>query len=58
MTNGYLRGISDIKIRKDYKNNMEIMEKTIRFFKINEGINAGWYADVPGHTLEENQMVS
>ena len=34
------------------------MEKTIRFFKINEGINAGWYADVPGHTLEENQMVS
>ena len=37
---------------------MEIMEKTIRFFKINEGINAGWYADVPEHTLEENQMVS
>ena len=37
---------------------MEIMEKTIRFFKINEGINEGWYADVPGHTLEENQMVS
>lgn len=37
---------------------MEIMEKTIRFFKINEGINAGWYADVSGHTLEENQMVS
>ena len=34
------------------------MEKTIRFFKINEGINAGWYADVPGHTLAENQMVS
>ena len=34
------------------------MEKTIRFFKINEGINAGWYADVPGHTLKENQMVS
>ena len=32
---------------------MEIMEKTIRFFKIDEGINAGWYADVPGHTLEE-----
>lgn len=37
---------------------MEIMEKTIRFFKINEGIKAGWYADVPRHTLEENQMVS
>ena len=37
---------------------MEIMEKTIRFFKINDGVNAGWYADVPGHTLEENQMVS
>lgn len=34
------------------------MQKTIRFFKINEGINAGWYADVPGHSLEENQMVS
>lgn len=31
---------------------MEIMEKTIRFFKINEGINEGWYADVPEHTLE------
>ena len=37
---------------------MEIMGKTIRFFKIDEGIKAGWYADVPGHTLEENQMVS
>lgn len=47
-----------LRIRKDYKNNMEIMEKTIRFFKIDEGIKAGWYADVPGHTLEENQMVS
>ena len=34
------------------------MTKTIRFFRINEGINKGWYADVPGHTLEENQMVS
>ena len=34
------------------------MNKTIRFFKIDEGINNGWYADVPGHTLEENQMVS
>lgn len=34
------------------------MYKTIRFFKINEGMNTGWYADVPGHTLEENQMVS
>lgn len=34
------------------------MNKTIRFFKISEGNNAGWYADVPGHTLEENEMVS
>ena len=34
------------------------MNKTIRFFRINEGINKGWYADVPGHTLEENEMVS
>lgn len=34
------------------------METTIRFFKINDGLNAGWYADVPGHTLAENQMVS
>lgn len=34
------------------------MEKTIRFFRISEGFNAGWYADVPGHTLEQNQMVS
>ena len=34
------------------------MYKTIRFFKINEGINAGWYADVPGHSLEDNQMVA
>lgn len=34
------------------------MEKTIRFFKISEGRNAGWYADVPNHTLEENQMVA
>lgn len=34
------------------------MTRTIRFFRINEGINTGWYADVPGHTLEENQMVS
>lgn len=34
------------------------MNKTIRFFRINEGVNAGWYADVPGHTLEDNQMVS
>lgn len=34
------------------------MKKTIRFFRIDEGINAGWYADVHGHSLEENQMVS
>ena len=34
------------------------MLKTIRFFKIAEGPQAGWYADVQNHTLEENQMVS
>ena len=32
--------------------------KTIRFYKIGEGPRAGWYADVPDHTLEENEMVS
>jgi hypothetical protein len=30
----------------------------IRFFKITEGPQRGWYADVPNHTLEENQMVA
>ena len=34
------------------------MIKTIRFFKIKEGTQMGWYADVPNHTLEENEMVS
>ncbi len=34
------------------------MIKTIRFYKINEGAQMGWYADVPNHTLEENEMVS
>ena len=34
------------------------MLKTIRFFKIAEGPQAGWYADVPNHTLEENQKRS
>lgn len=34
------------------------MKQTLRFFRINEGEMAGWYADVPGHTLEDNQMVS
>jgi len=34
------------------------MINTIRFFKISEGPQAGWYADVPGHTLEENEMVA
>ena len=33
------------------------MLKTISFFKITEGQQKGWYADVPNHTLEENQMV-
>lgn len=30
----------------------------IRFFKITEGPQRGWYALVPNHTLEENQMVA
>ena len=34
------------------------MLRTIRFFKINEGPEAGWYADVPNHTLAENEMVA
>ena len=33
------------------------MLKTIRFLKISGGSQKGWYADVPNHTLEENQMV-
>lgn len=32
--------------------------KTIRFFKISEGPDKGWYADVPNHTLAENEMVA
>ena len=35
----------------------QFMLKTISFFKITEGQQKGWYADVPNHTLEENQMV-
>ena len=34
------------------------MKKTIRFYKVSEGVNAGWYADVPGRTMEENEMVA
>ena len=34
------------------------MQKTVRFFKIAEGREAGWYADVPGHTLAENEMIA
>lgn len=34
------------------------MTKTIRFYKISGGPTRGWYADVQGHTMEENQMVS
>ena len=29
------------------------MEKTVKFFKQDEK----WYADIPNHTLEENEMV-
>lgn len=34
------------------------MIKTIRFFKISSGPQTGWYADVPNHTLAENEMVA
>ena len=34
------------------------MIKTVRFFKITEGPDKGWYADVPNHTLEDNEMVT
>ena len=34
------------------------MTKTIRFFKIADGPDKGWYADVPNHSLEENEMVA
>lgn len=30
------------------------MEKTIRFFRLDNA----WYADVAGHTLEDNEMVA
>ena len=33
------------------------MIRTVRFFKITEGPDKGWYADVPNHTLEDNEMV-
>ena len=34
------------------------MTKTIRFFKISDGPERGWFADVPNHTLAENEMVA
>ena len=34
------------------------MTKTIRFFKISNGPEKGWFADVPNHSLAENRMVS
>ena len=34
------------------------MIKNVRFYKINEGPDQGWYADVPNHTLEDNEMVA
>lgn len=36
----------------EYKN-LNVMEKRIKFFKQDNK----WYADVPNHTLEENEMV-
>ena len=33
------------------------MLKKVRFYKIGEGPDMGCYADVPNHTLEDNQMV-
>ena len=34
------------------------MLKTVRFFKLTQGPMTGWFADVPGHTLAENEMVA
>ena len=34
------------------------MLKTVRFFKLTEGPITGWFADVTGHTLAENEMVA
>ena len=34
------------------------MLKTIRFYKIATGPEKGWYADIPNHTLAENEMVA
>ena len=34
------------------------MTTSVRFFKLNDHRHCGWYADVPNHTLEENQMVA
>jgi hypothetical protein len=34
------------------------MTKTIRFFKISEGPERDWFADVSTHTLAENDMVA
>ncbi len=34
------------------------MIKTIRFFRLDNDYKAGWYADVPNHTLAENEMVA
>ena len=34
------------------------MMKTIRFYKNSDGPQNGWYADIPNHTLEDNEMVA
>ena len=34
------------------------IETSVRFFKISSGPQTGWYADVPNHTLAENEMVA
>lgn len=34
------------------------MLRTIRFFKINDGPQTGWYADLPNNTLEDNEMMA
>ena len=33
--------------------NFKIMKKTVKFFKQDDK----WYADIPNHTLDENEMV-
>ena len=46
-------GLQRFESSLSHKKLFEIMEKVVRFFKQDNK----WYADVPNHTLEENEMV-